>query len=91
LLGIILGWISVLFGKMVLLLIAVILIALGVAVCFFAFLPLVSIIVFAIVVLVGIHCYRKQHIYNDICYILYSIYSIKRTNTCNRNCYVSRI
>ena len=66
LLGIILGWISVLFGKMVLLLIAVILIALGVGVCFLAFLPWGAIAGFAIVVLLGILCCKKQRNHNDI-------------------------
>lgn len=60
LMGAILGWIGGFIGKILLSVISVVLIAVGVAVWFVSFLPPVSLIAFAVVLVIGLVCCKKQ-------------------------------
>lgn len=64
LVGAILGWIGGFIGKLLLSAISVVLIASGIAVWFFAFSPIGALIAFAITLIIGIHCCKKQKHHN---------------------------
>ena len=64
LVGAILGWIGGFIGKLLLSAISVVLIAAGIAVWLFAFSPIGALIAFAITLIIGIHCCRKQKHHN---------------------------
>ena len=64
LVGSVLGWIGGFIGKMVLCVISVVLVSIGIAVWFFAFIPWCSAVVFVIALTIGLICIKKQKKHN---------------------------